>query len=230
MDSFGEHWIREKLANRLQPPCRPLPRSRMSPSLSYGRHRGPWTSRSRHAAVLIAIFRDQNDQWTIPLTRRPESLKHHGGQICLPGGQLESGESPVQAAMREFHEELGLQPRVLVQCGELDTQYVYNSDNRVHPVVALIQAPKQSWKPDPIEVADVIHLPLRELLHPSRRGQLIKNRHMKTDGKSIGGFQFRASMIEYQGQQIWGATAVILDQFAQVLSELGIRSSSEPSS
>ena len=149
-----DEWLPKRLGQRDSG----LPRSKMSPALSYGRHRGPYPFDSRHAAVLIAIYKAENGCWTIPLTRRPRSLKHHGGQICLPGGRLEPGESPKEAALREFEEELGVRPQQVVDCGELDTQYVYNSNNRVHPVVAMIDAPERPWRPDPVEVDEVIPL------------------------------------------------------------------------
>lgn len=226
MDALGDDWIREKLANRLQSSSRALPRSLMSPSLSYGRQRGPWRSCSRHAAVLIAMYRDIDGQWTIPLTRRPETLKHHGGQVCLPGGQVERGESPLDAAVREFQEELGIHPKVVVHCGELDTQYVYKSDNRVHPVVAMIERPEEAWQADPTEVAEVISLPLAELMASASRGRLIKQGHVRKGDNSVGFFEFNAGTIQYQQHQIWGATAVILDQFIRVLLELGVKGQS----
>ena len=75
-------------------------RSRMAPSLAYGRHRGPAYRGSRVAAVAIAMYRDAEQRWVIPLTKRPESLQHHGGQICLPGGRVEAGEA--NTLKREF--------------------------------------------------------------------------------------------------------------------------------
>tara|TARA_R110002049_G_scaffold27321_2_gene94160 strand:+ start:329147 stop:329929 length:783 start_codon:yes stop_codon:yes gene_type:complete len=217
--------VRDTLARRLRPDSPPLPRSDMSPSLSYGRHRGPWRYGSRHAAVLIAIYRDQKvdqrqGQWTIPLTRRPSTLKHHGGQICLPGGQVERGENALQAALREFEEELGVTPEQVFHCGELDTQYVYNSDNRVHPVVVLISPPRQPWRPDPVEVSEVITLPVKVLSSTSNRCEYVKERPVRKKGTQIGSFQFRAATIEHKDHQIWGATALILDQFARVIRDL----------
>src|SRR5690606_6087658 len=141
----------------------------MLPGLAYGRHRGPARRGCRQAAVAISLYQDIHHQWVIPLTRRAMTLKHHGGQICLPGGRVEAGESADVAALREFEEELGIRPQVQRCCGGLRPQYVYVSDNAVQPRVYIIDRPQSPWMPDPVEVEDVILLPLEELLRPSRR-------------------------------------------------------------
>ena len=78
--------------------------------LSYGRHRGPARVASRLAAVAVMLYQEPNGEWTIPLTLRPASLQHHGGQVCLPGGRVEPDEEVYAAAVREFEEELGIPP------------------------------------------------------------------------------------------------------------------------
>ena len=151
------------------------------------------------------------------MTLRPSSLQHHGGQICLPGGQVEQGESILQAALREFEEELGVRPEVTYCGGELSTQYVYASDNLVHPMVVLIRAPSQPWKPDPIEVEKVIPLRLSVLLNDSSRTRLVKQRSVRFSGHEVGKLTFRAPAIQHEDHVIWGATALVLDQLARIL-------------
>ncbi|QDT06514.1 putative NUDIX hydrolase [Rubripirellula lacrimiformis] len=195
--------------------------SSMSPVLAYGRHRGPAPRQSRIAAVVIAIYRDPDHGWTIPLTLRPTTLLHHGGQISLPGGQIDAGETIQQAAVREFEEELGIRPTVQSFCGELTTQYVYASENLVHTVVAIIDRPTQTWIPDPAEVAEVVTLPLSKLTDPACRCESVHSKSVIKDGRQVGSLAFRAGSIEHDGHQIWGATAMILDQLAQLLLKLG---------
>ncbi|TWU37078.1 8-oxo-dGTP diphosphatase [Novipirellula artificiosorum] len=195
----------------------------MRPALAYGRHRGPWRRGARQAAVAISLFQDTQCQWSIPLTRRPMGLRHHGGQICLPGGQIEPGERPQQAALREFEEELGVSPDVLTYFGELPRQYVYASDNVVRPVVFAMRMPSTDWVPDPIEVDEVILLPLEELFRhesrvskPVRRKVVIANAELReTDPNAT--LQFPAPAFQWGGNRIWGATAIILDDLAQML-------------
>lgn len=197
-------------------------RSSMAPALAYGRHRGPAAERSRVAAVAIALFRDAAGQWTIPLTLRPATLTHHGGQISLPGGGLEPGETLLDAALREYAEELGVPAQLERCCGELSTQYVYASDHRVHPLVIAISRPTERWRPDPAEVAAVIELPLAELADPQRRNTSIRERVLQRAGVAVGSFSFRAPHFEAGGRQIWGATAIILDELAQVTRSLAM--------
>ena len=213
--------LAERLMQRLADSTRPLPRSTMAPSLAYGRHRGPCRADSRCAAVVIALYQDAADRWTIPLTRRPTSLAHHGGQVCLPGGRIEAGETRADAALREYREELGVEPADVSTCGELPTHYVYASDNCVHPIVVVTDRPEHDWVPDPVEVAEVIPLPLRALFDEARRGESARERDVIQDGEPVDCFRFRASTISHQNHRIWGATAVILDQFTRVLDEIG---------
>lgn len=212
----------------------------MTPELAYGRHRGPARLRSRQAAVAVVLIREPARGWLIPLTRRPTALRHHGGQICFPGGRIEAGETPQQAALREFEEELGVRPDIVATCGQLPNQYVYASDNKVTPVVFVAHPPGQMWSPDPAEVDEVLELPLSaivrdrkirridqsRLIWKTKRptpvdaaaagvGSAKKTRIARSD--NIASLDFKAPAFLHQNWQIWGATAVILDQLAQCL-------------
>lgn len=207
----GQH-----LTDRLAQPQR-IPRSTIGPTLSYGRHRGPSPTTARVAAVAIALYQNAHGDWTIPLTLRPTTLSHHGGQISLPGGRIEPGEDALAAAVREFHEELGVAPVVRLVCGELPTQYVYASDNCVHPVVMIIDRPAQNWQPDPVEVAEVVSLPLSTLTDPDARREVIQARAVRSASGEVGKLRFRATGFQIGQHHVWGATAMILDQLAQLL-------------
>jgi hypothetical protein len=155
---------------------------------------------------------------------------------------VEAGETMYEAAFREFREELGVDATVTTFCGQLSPQYVYASDNLVHPVVAVIEHPG-AWDPDPVEVAQVITLPLARLetMVPElssqnadgsfprkvsksfgskcRGSQVIKHRGVMADTGEVDQLRFRAPALTHQDHQIWGATALILDQLAQVLHD-----------
>jgi 8-oxo-dGTP pyrophosphatase MutT (NUDIX family) len=206
----------QQIAQRLSSKA-PLPRPLAQMSLAYGRHRGPAPLGTRRAAVVIALYRNSSGRWTIPLTLRPRTLQHHGGQISLPGGRMEPGEDAYTAALREFHEELGLEPSVLLRCGELSPQYVFASDNLVRPVVAIVQAPDQSWIPDPVEVEEVIELPLSVLVDAQHRVAPTRQIPIKKEGIPIGSLAMETPAIQFENHHIWGATALILDQLAQIL-------------
>jgi 8-oxo-dGTP pyrophosphatase MutT (NUDIX family) len=193
----------------------------MAPALSYGRHRGPARVGSRPAAVAIAMYREPDGQWMIPLTLRPPTLRHHGGQVCLPGGRVEPGEGVLEAAVREFEEELGIRADLTSPHRELSPQYVYASDHLVHPVAFMIRPPPAPWRPDPAEVADVIVMPLDILSDRSRRVGVTVTRTLHRQGAAVGKLRFRAAAWRFHGHEIWGATALILDELAQVLHLTG---------
>lgn len=214
--------LSERLSASSERPSRLL-----APQLAYGRHRGPALRSSRIAAVAVTLFQHPQLGWTIPLTLRPTTLIHHGGQICFPGGRAETGESMLQAAVREYTEELGVCPNVRQSCGELATHYVYASDNQVHPVVIVTDPPRQGlpgqeWQPDPVEVAEVILLPLSVLIDQTQHQKTFhRGSVLAVKGKNVGEIRFEAPVIEIrnldQVYRVWGATAMMLGQLAQLL-------------
>jgi 8-oxo-dGTP pyrophosphatase MutT (NUDIX family) len=206
--------LMEKLRAVLGEGCHAETRHRscmqFSPSISYGRHFGPPQPTARQAAVMILIeLRD--GQWTIPLTERPQHLPDHPGQISLPGGRLEAHETHLEAAMREFNEELGTERFPGEVIGELSPIYVYNSDYYVRPFLAVCAHPIQ-YLPCPQEVARVIQLPVSHLLADGLYVQQTFRRGMAA---------WTARTIHIEGAQVWGATAIILGECARVLELAG---------
>lgn len=206
--------LRQRLTDHL--PGRKAQRTAAA-ELTYGRHRGPAPAFARQAAVVVMLMEDSaRDRWTIPLTRRPASIKHHGGQVAFPGGRIESGESSVEAALREFTEELGREPIEPVLVGELTPIYVYASDNLVHPVVVACRRPRLPWRPDPVEVEHIFEIDLRDLPLSWQAERLRRNVHGPAGGDAK--LEFAVRVAHYEGQRIWGATAMILAEFAACLS------------
>ena len=117
----------------------------------------------RHAAVAIVITSDgsRGNEPTILLTRRPSRLKQHAGQYALPGGKIDENESVSQAALRELHEELGLDLGEEKIIGCLD-DYETRSRFRITPVVVW-GGVNCTISPSPDEVAKVFHIPFSEL-------------------------------------------------------------------
>lgn len=192
----------------------------LAPSLAYGRHRGPAPETARRAAVVLALLKREDGSIFMPLTMRPKSLKHHGGQISLPGGKVELGESDLQAAMREFHEELGVALEQPLCCGSLPPLYVYASDNLVSPLVIVAAAPKSPWQPDLLEVDRVIELPIEVLLGKHSRVRVKRNRIIFRDTETVGEFQFSAPAYRFEEFRIWGATAMLLGELAELLKQI----------
>ena len=107
---------------------------RMSPRPRLGAASGIDVNSLRPAAALLLIY-PHEDAWHMPLTLRGSNLRHHTGQISLPGGRLDAGESVEQAALREAHEEIGVTPVDVDVLGRLTPLPVYVSGHLLHPIV-----------------------------------------------------------------------------------------------
>jgi 8-oxo-dGTP pyrophosphatase MutT (NUDIX family) len=178
---------------------------RFAPGLSYGRHFGPAPITARPAAVIVLLFR-RGACWHVPLTQRPSTLLRHGGQISLPGGTIEPGESSQEAAARELVEELGTNARCDI-IGRLSDCYVYASDFLVTSWLAAT-LDDVTWIPQASEVERVVEFPLDVLLDPRSVGSMTIER---------GPLNFHAPCIQFGNDRIWGATAIILDQLANLV-------------
>lgn len=156
----------------------------------------------REAAVLLGLV-GRADGWQVLLTRRTDVLRHHAGQVSLPGGRIEPGDADaVAAAVRETHEETGIAPTLVAPLGFLDPLCTITGF-RVLPVVATI-APHYVAQPHPGEVAEVFERPLSFLLDP-------RNLHMRE--MEYRGRPRRVPEFVNTGaprQRIWGVTAMIL--------------------
>lgn len=182
---------------------------KMAPELAFGRHRGPIGFGVHRAAVCLCLFR-QDDNWSIPLTLRSGHLADHAGQISLPGGRIEIDEGAWQAARREFSEELGCPVAEESLLGQLTPLYVYGSHHHVEIFVAAMSE-RPIFKPDESEVAEVILLPLVELLNPEN--QVIATMQRGTARYEAPGYRVGK-------HTVWGATAMILAEFVEVVSRM----------
>jgi 8-oxo-dGTP pyrophosphatase MutT (NUDIX family) len=182
--------------------------SDFAPELSYGRHFGPAPFTARSAAV-IALFFQRDGEWHIPLTVRHADLNKHGGQISLPGGSLDPGETSAQAAERELREELGIEHAVEL-LAELPETYVYVSDFRVTPWLAAIHE-TPTWQPHTGEVDRVLELPLAALVNDQDLGMMTIER---------GPVRFHAPCMLIGEDCVWGATSIILGTLATVLRRM----------
>jgi 8-oxo-dGTP pyrophosphatase MutT (NUDIX family) len=118
----------------------------------------------RPAAVALVITADQAGEACFLITRRASRLKRHSGQFALPGGRLDPGETIVEAALRETHEEVGLRLRPEDVLGHLD-DFATRSGFRMSPIVVWAE-PDQPLRPDPAEVERLYVVPLAELEKP----------------------------------------------------------------
>jgi 8-oxo-dGTP pyrophosphatase MutT (NUDIX family) len=190
-------------------PCDRARRRQLAAELSFGRQFGPPSPSARQAAVMILLY-PKEGEWHIPLTLRPLQLGAHGGQISLPGGLIEPGETSEQASLRELDEELGTTRgvQVLAALAEL---YVYVTNYRVTPWVGIV-AERPHWQPNSVEVEELLEVPLRELLDREPPKTFLVQR---------GPLAFSAPYFEWHGRKIWGATAMILSDLLGRVREIG---------
>ena len=158
------------------------------------------------AAVLIPLLLKE-DGLSVLLTQRTNHLRDHAGQISFPGGRMDpEDQSPNDTALRESHEEIGLDPGRVEIIGRLP-EYLTVSGYSVTPVVGLVQ-PQAEYVLDEFEVADVFEVPLQFLLDPA-------NHQVRLWESEQGGRRFYS--MPYENRFIWGATAGMLRNLYHLL-------------
>ncbi|HBL25547.1 MAG TPA: CoA pyrophosphatase [Acidobacteria bacterium] len=166
----------------------------------------------RPASVLVPLYVQAGELWTI-LTKRTDTLPTHRSQIAFPGGGRELKEDPWAAAVREAHEEIGLEPKLVLPLGELDEGET-PAGFRVIPCVGAIPHTFQA-QPNEGEIAEVFSLPLTAFSNP----QMVEERAVK-----INGVDRMLRIYHVGGRQIWGLTARILQN---LLVRLGLEGEEE---
>jgi 8-oxo-dGTP pyrophosphatase MutT (NUDIX family) len=151
------------------------------------------------AAVLIALV-ERDAGLTVILTRRADTLRRHTGQIALPGGRREPGETSWQTALREAHEEIGLEPRFVSPVG-LSTPYRTGTGFLITPVVGFVR-PGFTLKANPDEVADIFETPFGFLMDPANLEEY--------ERELPSGETRRFYAYTHEDRFIWGATAGML--------------------
>jgi 8-oxo-dGTP pyrophosphatase MutT (NUDIX family) len=146
------------------------------------------------------------------VTARHGDLPQHPGQISLPGGGVDAGESAAHAALRETHEEIGVPPEVVRILGPLSTLWVIVSNFVVQPFVGVTDG-RPAFRLAEREVEALVELPLQDLHDLERIGWERRTR----DGATTDYPFFNLG-----GRQVWGATAMILGEFGALFdSEFG---------
>jgi len=156
----------------------------------------------RPAAVLIAVLAGPDGDEVI-LTKRASTLKHHPGQIAFPGGKIDGAETAAEAALREAHEEIGLEPSNVSLLAELPAHETVTGYN-VTPILARV-ATDFTPTPEAGEVAEVFRVPLSFLLNPA---------NYAIEGRRWRGARRQYYVVPYGPYYIWGATARMLKSLA----------------
>jgi 8-oxo-dGTP pyrophosphatase MutT (NUDIX family) len=168
----------------------------------------------RPAAALLLIY-PHEDAWHVPLTVRGSGLRHHTGQVSLPGGRLDyPGESVEDAALREAYEEIGVAPGDVEVLGRLTSIPVIVSGHLLQPVLGV--APRRPvFTIAEYEVERLIELPVSRLLEPDAVAWEERVRLIPPHGT------MNVPYFEVDGARVWGATAMILAEFGALLADAG---------
>lgn len=162
-----------------------------------------------HQASVIMLLYPGEHGLSLPLIHRAEHPGDvHSGQISLPGGSREPGETPVDTALREAGEELGVGAGIEI-LGELSPLYIAPSDFEVTPFVGWLPV-RSRWLPDEREVVEVLECSLAWLFEAPRK-------HI--EDWPFEGYSLRVPWYEVTGHRVWGATAILLGELEQRLRQ-----------
>lgn len=157
-------------------------------------------SPDKRPSAVLAAFYEQDGELYVVLTRRAWSLRAHTGEVSFPGGGADEGEPLRTTALREAHEEVGLDPASVEVLGELDHLTTVTSRSFIVPFVALLSG-RPALRPNPAEVDAVLHVPVRELL----LDEVFHEERWSWADRDLQLFFF-----ELVGDTVWGATAAML--------------------
>jgi 8-oxo-dGTP pyrophosphatase MutT (NUDIX family) len=162
----------------------------------------------KNSSVLILIY-PKNNEWHIVLTERNVYPGTHSGQISLPGGQFEKQDQKLEnTALRETEEEIGVHRSDIKLLGALSKLYIPPSNFMVFPFVGYLNY-QPVFRPDPGEVQSIIEIDVNSLQNP----ELKKEKPLKLSTGQI----IQTPYFDIQGHTVWGATAMILSEFAELI-------------
>ena len=162
------------------------------------------TPGDRLAAVMAPLV--EGPERSMIFTVRSDALSRHPGEVSFPGGLVDEGESPADAARREAFEEIGLDPALPQLVGALPAVHTYVSAILVIPFVGLLATPPDLFAAE-AEIKEIIHVPIARLATVEEPMEL-----PRADGSLWQGWEYRVD-----GHTIWGATGLILHSFLDVL-------------
>ena len=190
--------------------ARPLPgpaaQQRMAPRPRPGWQPAAGPPGRKPAAVLLLAYPGESGA-SIVLTTRSDRLAQQSGQVSLPGGAVFEGESPIEAAVREAHEEAGIDPTMVRIVGALTPLDIPISGFLLHPVVGVADR-RPAFSARDGEVARILEVRVADLLDPASLG---------FDERLRDGVHYDIPFFDVGGEAVWGATAMVLAEFLSLL-------------
>jgi 8-oxo-dGTP pyrophosphatase MutT (NUDIX family) len=172
-----------------------------------------------NAGVLAALFEEPGEssrpEARLILTRRSSGMRTHKGEVSFPGGRLDQGEGPAEAAVREAHEEVRLDPALVSVVGWIHPVMTMLSPSLIVPVIATIPG-RPHLVASPVEVERVFDVALAELADLS----IYHEERWRIPGRTIAGTDddsFAVRFFEVSGEMIWGATARMIYELLSVV-------------
>lgn len=163
----------------------------------------------KQSSVLVLIFPIDNKLYTC-LTKRPSTMKYHPGQISFPGGKIEKEDvSAEMAALREAHEEVGVDASEIDVLGKLSDFYLEISKFSIQPFLAWANQ-KPEFLLNANEVEELILFPVTDFVE----NEII----LETELQTLTG-ELRVKYYPFNGKIVWGATAMILSELIEILKK-----------
>ena len=162
-------------------------------------------------SVLVLLYPNENDEAVFPLIKRPDYPGAHSGQISLPGGKMEPGEDHIATALREASEEIGVDVSEPTVIGRLSEFFVIPSNFLIVPVIAFVNK-KPQFVPDRREVVRILEARLSDIVPD----EAILNKEILAAGQ----YKLMAPHFEIDGEVVWGATAMILNELRVCIKEV----------
>ncbi len=164
---------------------------------------------STQAAVLILLYLADNEIYFF-LTKRTDELKHHKGQISLPGGTQEGNEKLIDTALRETQEEIGINKTSISIIGTITPLFVPVTGFMIYPFIGY-SLNKLDPKLDPIEVEAIFSVNISDLLNKENR---------TIEQRNIRGYDVQVPYFKLNDYKVWGATSMILSEFRDLIKSI----------
>lgn len=157
------------------------------------------------SGVLILLFPNEQKELELLLTLRSQDIDH-GGQLSLPGGRNEAGETIIQTALRETQEEVGVSPQLITVLGTLTELYVSHSNNLVTPVAGFMSTPPEII-PNSREVEEAFSVEVQSLA---------SKKNLTVENWNLHHYVYKVPYWDVHRVPLWGATAMILSEFLEI--------------
>ena len=194
---------------------KPLPgvdaQMRMAPSPRLGWDPLKFPEGASNGAALLLVY-PHDETLHIALTVRGSGMRNHTGQVSLPGGRVEEGETFEAAALREASEEIGIDPNTIELLGRLTPIHIPVSGFVLHPIVGFTPM-RPAFQRAEWEVARIIEAPVSLLADPAVAKREIRTRVVAGQSGDVD-----VPYFDIDGEKVWGATAMVLAEFCAILN------------